>query len=376
MTITTMDNIAILERLVGFDTTSHKSNIPLIEWVKDYLLGFGVTATIIPDETGKKQALIAQIGNGMGRGIVLNGHTDVVPAFSERWASDPFKLKRSGNHIFGRGTTDMKGFISLILAAVPQIVAADLRRPIFIALSYDEEIGCLGTKKLIDNLPEKLEIIVGEPTGLRPAARHNGARVQTLSITGIPAHSGTPKDGVNAIAHAQRALTELIQLGDEINDETLCAQSSFLVTTINGGGAPNIVPANCEITWLLRLADIKGAGVINERIAKLLSNINASLRSANPAAGAAIYTQCDVPPFIADETTFSNGLSNKIFNDPTPATINFASEAGFFSQAGHNVIVCGPGDMAQGHTDNEFIKVDALVEGAKFIERVIDEARA
>lgn len=202
----------VLEHLVAFDTSSHKSNKPLIEWVKTYLEGQGVAAQTFDDATGLKQNLMATIGDPGGQGIVLSGHTDVVPAEAVHWSSDPFKLRLEDGKLFGRGTTDMKGFLSIVLAAVPDMAKRKLARPITLAFTYDEEVGCLGAPDLVERLPRFQRVIVGEPTSLVPGDRHKGGRVQIMTLKGVPAHSGTPELGVNAIAHAARALDGLAAL--------------------------------------------------------------------------------------------------------------------------------------------------------------------
>lgn len=363
--------IEILDRLVGFDTTSHRTNKPLIAWVKDYLNGHGVEVTLVPDDTDEKQSLIATIGDKNLPGIVLNGHTDVVPADACRWSSDPFRLRIADNKAYGRGTTDMKGFLSTVLAAVPEMTARSLNAPITLAFTYDEEVGCLGAPDLVRHLSPGQKVIVGEPTMLSPGTRHKGGRVQSITITGRSAHSGTPELGVNAIVQSKTVLDHLVKLGHELSDSGGAFASTLVVAQISGGGALNAVPADCKITWMLRAVSQEDADRVDAELNSLAAEVNLALQNKHPAAGANLETSNDVPPFVGNAPS---GLFERLTQGRPPVSLPFVSEAGFFSAAGHEVIVCGPGDMAQGHTDDEFIELDALADGCRFIGDVIDEA--
>jgi len=368
------DSLEILERLVGFDTSSHKTNLPLVHWVKGYLDRHGVASELLPDASGEKLNLIARIGDASARGIVLSGHTDVVPADPGRWSSDPFSLRRLGDRVFGRGTTDMKGFLSVVLAAVPDMKAADLQRPIILAFSHDEEVGCLGTPGLMGALPAGQEVIVGEPTRLRPGIRHKGARLQTLAITGVPAHSGTPEQGVNAIEYGQRAIAGLIDLGNELAAQDGAFPSNLTVTAAKGGSAPNIVPPEFEVTWMFRPASNADAADVGAKIARIAAMTTEALETRDPRAGAVLSTVCDVPPLCTEVSAMSASVRNVLTQAGPPVSLDFATEAGIFHEGGHDVIVCGPGDMAEGHTDDEFIEISALEAGRTFIGDVIDAA--
>jgi acetylornithine deacetylase len=359
----------ILARLVGFDTTSHKSNKPLIAWVKDYLKGHGVQAMLLDDDTGQKQNLIAIIGDPSAQGIVLSGHTDVVPADGQIWTSDPFTLRRDGGKLFGRGTTDMKAFLSAALAAVPEMVARDLSRPITLAFTHDEEVGCLGAPALVAKLNPGQQVIVGEPTRLAPGLRHKGARVQTLTLRGVPAHSGTPELGVNAVTPAAHALAALEDLAQHLSQGAGAYQSTLVVSKIAGGSAINIVPETCTITWMLRAVSSGDLAFADKRLSDLANDLDAVLKAQDPSAGARLETLADVPPFGRGplDATFGSVTKGR-----PPVDLTFGTEAGIFGAAGHDVIVCGPGDMAQGHTVDEFITLQDFADGCRFIEDVIE----
>lgn len=367
------DSIDILEQLVAFDTSSHKTNKPLIAWVKAYLDRYALSVTLQDDASGSKQNLIAKIGPGDSGGIVLSGHTDVVPATASNWVCDPFRLRCEKDKLFGRGTTDMKGFLSIVLAAVPQMAKRELRQPITLALSYDEEVGCLGVPDLVRKLPPNQRVIVGEPTGLAPGIRHKGARVQTLTIKGVSVHSGTPELGVNAIGHAAQVLDGLREIERYFAQGPEDYKTVLSVSQISGGSAINIVPDHCNISWMLRCISHADGARATEKIGVLTEEINAIMKARHPQAAAYLETIIDVPPFDrgALDATFM-----KLTDGRKPVSLSFGTEAGVFNEAGHDVIVCGPGDMAQGHIVDEYIEIKALADGCKFIENVIEEACA
>ena len=214
-----LDAVAILEKLVGFDTVSANSNLALIEWVVDYLEGYGVKSTLTRDAAGAKANLFATIGPGDRGGVILSGHTDVVPVAGQAWDSDPFRLTERDGRLFGRGTADMKGFIALALALAPQAVSRPLQRPLHLALSYDEEVGCLGVPALIRALPQgparPLLAIIGEPSEMRVANAHKGIQFLRTAVTGHEAHSSAPEHGVNAITAAAEIIAEIGRLAAE-----------------------------------------------------------------------------------------------------------------------------------------------------------------
>ncbi|MEO1544276.1 MAG: M20/M25/M40 family metallo-hydrolase, partial [Pseudomonadota bacterium] len=210
----------LLERLVGFDTTSHKSNLDLIRFVEDYLAQHGISSTIVPDETGQKANLFATIGAQNKPGVCLSGHTDVVPVTGQTWTTDPFKLVRKGDRYYGRGTTDMKAFVACALASVPEYLASDLTMPIHVALSHDEEIGCIGVRSLIARMGQDVVLpamtIVGEPTGMGVVDAHKGPARWNVELSGRAAHSSMAPLGVNAISYMSRVIGELLRQEDHL----------------------------------------------------------------------------------------------------------------------------------------------------------------
>ncbi|MEP5731940.1 MAG: acetylornithine deacetylase [Sulfitobacter sp.] len=376
MPVELSQTISILEKLVGFDTTSHKTNVPLMLWISAYLENLGVSCRLLPNGSGDKQNLIAQIGPTTGRGIVLSGHTDVVPAIAGKWTSDPFSLVLREGQLFGRGTTDMKGYLANVLAAVPDMVKADLTSPLTLAFSYDEEVGCLGAQALVAALPPDQDVIVGEPTRLHLGVGHKGAQIQCLKITGVAAHSGLPEFGVNAIAHLQPVLTRLAELGTKLSNRAGSYASNLVVTGVSGGGAPNIIPDQSELTWLFRPKDDADMGMGIQEIEKIVSDTRKTLQAEKIGTDVSLTTTCNVPFFQATDTFRAGGLCRAVLENCDGILLPFATEAGIYAAAGHDVIVCGPGDMAQGHIVDEYIEVDDLAAGQKFIEGVIHAASA
>ncbi|MEO1421480.1 MAG: acetylornithine deacetylase, partial [Pseudomonadota bacterium] len=251
----------LLERLVGFDTTSHKSNLDLIRFVEDYLAQHGISSTIVPDETGQKANLFATIGAQNKPGVCLSGHTDVVPVTGQTWTTDPFKLVRKGDRYYGRGTTDMKAFVACALASVPEYLASDLTMPIHVALSHDEEIGCIGVRSLIARMGQDVVLpamtIVGEPTGMDVVDAHKGPARWNVELSGRAAHSSMAPLGVNAISYMSRVIGELLRQEDHLktaykDDRFDPPYPTLQVTKIEGGTATNIVPVHCALCFDIR----------------------------------------------------------------------------------------------------------------------------
>ena len=288
-------------------------------------------------------------------------------------------LRRNGDRVYGRGTTDMKGFVAAALAAVPGLCAAPLTRPIYLALTHDEEVGCLGAPALIEALPTGQDVIVGEPTGLKIAARHSGARLQTLHVVGVPAHSGRPLEGVNAVAHAAGAVTALTALGTRYVD---CGAKkgrvppSLVVTKIEGGSAPNIVPGSCRVTWMFRPTTCALSDQMAAEIQDIADRTDRDLKAAHPDAFAELTTHCDVPAFATEATDSAARLCRNLADPGDPISVEFATEAGLYQRAGHSVVVCGPGNMAQGHIDDEFIDLAQLDAAGRFLDGVVVRACA
>ncbi len=372
----------ILERLVSFDTTSHKSNIPLILYVEDYLRGHGVASYLVPTEDGQKASLFATIGPGDTAGVALSGHTDVVPVEGQAWDTDPFALTLKDGRYHGRGTTDMKGFLACVLAAVPRFTAAKLTKPVHIAFSYDEEVGCIGVRPMIAemgrNLPLPRVVIVGEPTSMRVVDAHKGPVRWQVDVAGRAAHSSMAHLGVNAIAVAGLILGELNRIEADLAQRAPDARfeppyPTLQVTTIEGGTASNIVPVSCRFGFEVRSMPGLDIGAIETRLRSFIDrDCLPAMRARAPEANVALTRKNYVPPFGTGEGSEAVALALALAGQNETFAVSYATEAGLFQDAGAASVVCGPGDIAQAHTANEWIAVSELEKCSQFMDRLAD----
>lgn len=360
----------LLGRLVAFDTTSHKTNLPLIGFVEDYLLQHGVTTTLLRSGDEDKASLFATIGPAGVPGIALSGHTDVVPVAGQTWDSDPFTLSERDGRYFGRGTSDMKGFLACALAAVPDFMARTLKTPIHLAFSYDEEIGCLGVRPMIEAMGELLVkprmVIVGEPTSMKVVDAHKGPVRWQVEVMGRAAHSSMAPLGVNAITAAGVLLGELARIENDLKAEPPDARfdppyPTLQVTTIEGGNATNIVPVSCRFQFDLRALPGLDPTDIERRLRVFAEKkVIPAMRRVAPESGVAIRTMNQVPPFQADANSDVVALALQLTGQNQTYAVSYATEAGLFQAANAPSVVCGPGDIAQAHTANEWISAEQL----------------
>ncbi len=357
-----MDTVELLRTLVAFDTTSRRSNLQLIGWVADYLEGHGAQVRLVPNDDGTKANLLATVGPRAPGGIVLSGHTDVVPVDAQAWTSDPFTLTERGGRLHARGAADMKGFIAACLAAVPHWRAANMRRPIHLALSYDEEVGCFGVPRLIADMrahvPPPALAIIGEPTQMHAVLAHRGFHGQRILFRGRPAHSSDPALGISAIEPAAQWVAQLARLGRAL--PLRGNRTTFNVGRIDGGTAINIVPGCCEVLWGYRPTDEAGAQEVRQEVERMLAAV--------PSGVAVETTQIASIPALAegcDEA--AQHLVRQLGALWPPAEILFGTEAGFFQQAGIPALVCGPGDIAQAHQPDEWIAASELHAADRFL---------
>jgi acetylornithine deacetylase len=363
-------SIALLRELVGFDTTSHRSNLPLVDWAAALLAPLGARIRLSHDGTRTKANLLASFGPPVAGGIVLSGHTDVVPVDGQPWSSDPFVLTERDGRLHGRGATDMKGFLACCLAAGPAIAAAELKRPIHLALSYDEEVGCFGVPGLIADLLAHEQrpalAIIGEPTQMRIGDRHRGFLGFRTRFTGRPAHSGDPGAGASALYPACAFVSFLKAIGE--GGGSGIDRTTFNVGRIDGGSAINIVPGRCEVVWEFRPAP--GAD-----IAALRMTIETFLARATPdeiAHATELLTY--VPPLDSEPGGAALALTEG-FGALAPAfAMPFGTEAGFFREAGIPAVICGPGAIAQAHQPDEWIAIDQLLAADRFLARIVQWA--
>jgi acetylornithine deacetylase len=374
----------LLARLVAFDTTSHKSNIPIIRFIEEYLSLHGVVSQLVPTPDGEKASLFATIGpKGVG-GIALSGHTDVVPVDGQAWSTDPFTLVERSGKLYGRGACDMKGYLACVLAMVPELKARKLAVPVHIAFSYDEEVGCTGVipmvRELGKTLPPPRMVLVGEPTSMTVVDAHKGPMRWVVRLTGKAAHSSMPHLGVNAIAYAGHLLGELNRVEAEIraagHDERFDPPYTTLqITQIEGGNASNIVPAACWFGWeIRRLPGFDGEG-LDARFRRFAEERCAiPMRQAAPEAGVDVELVAEVPPFQSDAASDVVPLTLKLAQQNETFAVCYATEASRFQVGGAPSVVCGPGDIAQAHTPDEFIAVAELEKCLAFLARLADWA--
>jgi acetylornithine deacetylase len=383
MSGSTYTSIDMLRRLVGFDTTSRESNLTLIDFVREWLDRHRIESRLVFDETGRKANLYATIGPGDVGGIMLSGHTDVVPVDGQDWHSDPFAVSAGDGKLFGRGTADMKSFIAVILARLPELVARRLRVPIHLALSYDEEVGCRGVRRLIADLAERPVrprlCIVGEPTLMQPVIGHKGKRSFHCQVHGFECHSAMTHLGVNAIEAAAELVTELKAMARHKRDlgpfdaDFVPPYTTIHTGKISGGTALNIVPKECSFDFEYRLLpgdDPDGPiealrGVVENRLLPEMRAVRpeASIEFAELSAFPGLATEPDAEiTRLALALTGANGTGK----------VAFGTEAGLFQAAGIPTVVCGPGSIEQAHKPDEFIELDQILRCEEFIGRLFD----
>jgi acetylornithine deacetylase len=373
--------IGILDRLVAFDTTSVNSNLDLIGWVADYLAGYGIACVRSSAGDGKAN-LFATIGSAAQGGAILSGHTDVVPVAGQEWRSDPFRLSERDGRLFGRGTADMKGFIALVLALVPEATARRLNVPLHLAFTHDEETGCFGAPALIRGLPEGIArprlAIVGEPTSMQIANRQKGCAFFRTRVTGRDGHSSAPKRGVNAIAAAAEIIAEIGRLAAEAEHRARPEtgfdppHTTLSVGTIQGGAAVNIIARDCAFEWDLRNLPDEDATALKARLDRFIAaDLLPRMRAVFPAAAVETETIVAVPPLLPAAGSPAEMLARELTGANTTTTISFASEAGLYQQAGIPAIVCGPGSIAVAHQPDEYITRAELAAGQAFLDRLL-----
>lgn len=376
----------LLAQLVAFDTTSHKSNLALIAFVEDYLRGHNIKSTRIPSPEGDKACLFATIGPEDVAGVALSGHTDVVPVDGQAWDSDPFQLRFADDRYYGRGTADMKGFLACVLASVPDYKRRRLKTPIHIAFSYDEEIGCLGVRPMIaefgQSIPMPRLTIVGEPTSMMVVDAHKGPVRWNVEVTGRAAHSSMSHIGVNAIRYATRLIAELERIEAELkviarNGRFEPPYASLQVTKIDGGTATNIVPVTCRFGFDVRSVPGLDVDAIERRVKTYAETVCLpEMRLIAPEADITIVRANNVPPFRVGGESEVVALALKLAGQNKTHAVSYATEAGLFQQAGSEAIVCGPGDIAQAHTANEWIAISEIAKCMGFLKRLGDWAEA
>lgn len=379
-----VDAIEMLRRLVAFDTTSRNSNLDLIHFIRDYLAGHGVACDLVLDKDRRKANLYATLGPKNEGGIVLSGHTDVVPIDDQDWQTDPWTLTERDGLLYGRGTCDMKGFVACCLAMVPDFLERELKEPIHLAFSYDEEVGCLGVHSLIAHVvahyPTPRLCLVGEPSMMQVVDAHKGIRSFITTVTGLEAHSSATHVGVNAIMVAAGLIRFLTELGEELRDrgdETGRFTPPFTtlsVGTIEGGTAVNIIPRHCRFVWEYRALPGTDA---EEPIRRFDEYVRKKVLPAMQVKAPGIADVVTVPRSITpalrpDPGSAAETLAKALAGVNDTLAVSYATEAGIFQVNGIPTVVCGPGDILQAHRPNEFVAISQIDACMTFLGKLAD----
>ncbi|TQC76050.1 acetylornithine deacetylase [Pantoea dispersa] len=361
----------LLEHLVAFDTTSRESNLALIDFCWRYLSGLGVTCELMHNAERSKANLYARLGPAGSGGVMLSGHSDVVPVDGQTWTVPPFALTERDGKLYGRGTADMKGFLACMLAAVPHFLAQPLRQPLHLAISYDEEVGCLGVRSLVEALAQRSDrpaiCLIGEPTELRPVLGHKGKLAMRCEVQGAACHSAYAPQGVNAIEYAAKLIQRLTVIGERLAaPERQDARFDPPFTTvqtgvIHGGRALNIVPDACSFDFEVRTLPQEDAQqVANELVAYAQQTLEPQMRAVQPASAIRFSPLSAYPGLDTAAHSAAAQLIARLSGSDSFGTVAFGTEGGLFAAAGIPCVVCGPGSMEQGHKPDEFITLAQL----------------
>ncbi len=376
----------LIATLIAFDTTSRDSNLGLIEWARDHLERVGARTRLTYDAAGTKANLFATLGDFGVPGLILSGHTDTVPVDGQAWSSDPFAATVRDGRLYARGAADMKGFVGLALHHAPRYVdamqAGTLAAPIHYALSYDEEVGCIGVRGLLADLEAtKLEAagcIVGEPTSMQPIVAHKGTHRFRCRVHGREAHSSYVTHGVNAIEYAARLVVFVRGIADrlaatETRDYGFSVPYSTLSTgVIRGGTAPNIIPKQCEVLFDMRTLPGASADALYAEICEQARALEAEMRREDASARFEMVWENSTEGLAAGEDEAIVRLAQDLARDPTVGKVSYGTEAGLFRRLGIPTVICGPGDIAQAHAPDEYVELAQLARCERFLERLAD----
>ena len=381
------ETVETISHLIAFDTVSRNSNLGMIEWMRDHLRSLGIRSDIIADQAAGKANLFATIGPAVDGGIILSGHTDVVPVDGQSWASDPFTANVRDGRVYGRGACDMKAFIAVCLASAERFAAMNLRRPPHFAFSYDEEVGCVGVRCLIEAL-SKLEFrpggcIVGEPTDMTVVFGHEGKMAYRCRVHGHAAHSSQTPFGINAIEGAARLIARIADMGDRLRLETAGGEgfdipfTTLLTTMVQGGIATNTVPDLCEFIFECRhLPGVDPDAIIAEIRRIAAEEIEPGLHAQHHRGSVAFEALIAYPGLNAAEEGEIGRLAASLARPASPPKVAFGTEAGLFAKAGIPSIICGPGSISQAHKPDEYCALDQIAGCEAFLARVAEHLTA
>lgn len=375
--------LEIMTKLISFPTVSRDTNIPLIDWVEDYLSGHGISCHRYIDPAQPKHGLFAHVGPKVEGAVVLSGHTDVVPVDGQPWDSDPFEVIEKDGKYFGRGTCDMKGFDALALWAMVEAQHAGVTRPLQIALSFDEEIGCTGAPPLIEAMqgvvPKGSAVIVGEPSRMQAVTGHKGGTGFLTEVVGFEVHSSLMHTGVNAIM----AGAKLIEWANEMNTQSMAQKPTDIAAmfdppfttahtgVIKGGTAQNITAKECTFDMGFRVVPGEDKDVWATAYLKKVAEVEKQMQAVVPDTYIRVTPQFDVPPLEPEQDGVAETLVRQITGDNASHKVSYGTEAGQFQQAGYSAVICGPGDIAQAHQPNEYIEVSEFNAGQDFMQKLV-----
>lgn len=387
MTAPEPDTLALIERLVAFDTTSRNSNLELIDFVRSYLEDLGVQSVLVRDAEGGKANLYATLGPTDRAGIALSGHTDVVPVDGQRWSTDPFRLARRDPNLYGRGTADMKSFLAVCLALAPEILRSNLREPIHFAFSYDEEVGCLGVRRLLDWLHEQpvrpRACIIGEPTGMQVVRAHKGKLSVRCHAHGVACHSALAHRGVNAVEAAAEVIAYLKAMARRFREQGPYEEgyeppyTTVHTGTVHGGTALNIVPEACTFLFEFRhLPEQDPESLLAEVTGFAERELLPEMRAISTEAGFEWERLSDFPGLDTAEDAEVVTLAKACAQANRSGAVSFGTEGGLFQQAGIPAVICGPGYIDQAHKADEFVALDQVARCEAFVRRLIERLAA
>ena len=371
----------VLGQLVAFPTVSTDSNLELIAYAADLLSDAGATLSLSRDESGTKANLFATIGPSGDGGIVLSGHTDVVPADPSEWSSDPFTLTERNGRLHGRGTCDMKGFIAAALAMAPQFAEAELARPLHFALTYDEEIGCFGARALVKEIANAgirpAVAIIGEPSGMGVIEGHKGCYEYTTEFTGLEGHGSQPAKGVNAVEYATRYVARLLDLGERLKGRAPAGSrfdppwTTVQVGRMAGGTARNVIAGSCSVEWEMRPVTPQDASFVKRDLDDYIQAVLLpAMRTVSPCCGIVTQVIGEVEGLQVLGESEARDIVCALTGCDHAAVVPFGTEAGLFQSAGISSIICGPGSIAQAHKPDEYIAIDQLAACLEMLDKL------
>ena len=371
--------LRILADLVAFPTVSVRSNLAIVDYIVALLQAEGIESRLVPNAAGDKASILATIGPADRPGIALSAHTDVVPTEGQNWSSDPFKVDIRDGRVYGRGTSDMKGFLAVVLAHVAAFKRAATKTPIHLCFSYDEELGCLGAPDLVAETA-KLSVppalcIVGEPTSLRVARAHKGKFARRLVLRGRGGHSAMPHRAANAVEAAAEVTVALSALGRDLRgiteDSFEPPYTTIHVGSLHGGNALNFVPDQAVLEFEVRTLPGTDASALHARIEAMIAAAQTALQTQAPEADIVVETLSAYPGLDTPaDSTAVRIVSALAGSNEMPVTLAFGTEAGLYAKAGIPTVVCGPGDIARAHKADEWIGIDELGQACAMMERL------